>query len=58
MRYMRYYYKVSYYYNTKLFLILIMNILGVNDVQRCPLEGTEPMTSYCIPTGRIFAKIF
>lgn len=53
---MRYYYKVSYYY--KLFLILIMNILGVNEVQRCPLEGTEPMTSYCIPTGRIFAKIF
>lgn len=55
---MRYYYKVSYYYNTKLFLILIMNILGVNDVQRCPLEGTEPMTSYCIPTGRIFANFF
>ncbi len=32
----------------------IMNPLGVKKVQRCPIEGTVPVTSCCMSKGNIF----
>lgn len=29
-------------------------ILRVKNVQRCPFVGTAPVTSYCVPKGKMF----